>query len=447
MTQKIKVQNGNVVYSTPDGTDVNLTVEGDAHVHTVVRVGTDINASGQISTPDGSTADLVIKTETDGLASGSIKLEPALGGNILLNQAIWPTNFATPGMFLGVSDLNVLSYQLLVLGIVGSDTLTSGQLAIDYPDAIPGQIVAGPTVIYTCISSGTWRASASALGFTPVNKAGDTMLGSLVLNANPTSNLEAATKQYVDSIAQGIIAKPAVLAATTVNLTSTYNNGAAGVGATLTSTSNGAFPVVDDVTLTAVFQGILVKNQSNAAENGRYSLSVVGDAFTQWELTRCGYCDTADEIPSSYVFVQAGTVNIGTGWVALVDDPLSFTVGTDNINWVQFSGPNLNTGEITINTQPGDYMLQLSDAFNTLIRMTKATPTVLTIPNDTTANLPIGSAVLIGWNGLGQVSIAGEAGVTIDTPDSYNIGKQFGKITAIKTGANHWEIEGNLEPI
>lgn len=37
------------------------------------------------------------------------------------------------------------------------------------------------------------------LGYTPVNKAGDTMLGNLVLNADPSIALGAATKQYVDN--------------------------------------------------------------------------------------------------------------------------------------------------------------------------------------------------------------------------------------------------------
>ena len=106
-----------------------------------------------------------------------------------------------------------------------------------------------------------------------------------------------------------------------------------------------------------------------------------------------------------------------------------------------------STNYLTINTQASDYTLQLSDAYNTLVRITKATLAIVTIPNDTTANLPIGSAVLIGWNGVGQVNIAGESGVVIDTPETYSIGKRYGKITAIKTGANHWEIEGNLYPV
>lgn len=47
-----------------------------------------------------------------------------------------------------------------------------------------------------------WTASTltTLLGYTPVNKAGDTLTGFLTLNAAPTSNLHAATKLYVDSV-------------------------------------------------------------------------------------------------------------------------------------------------------------------------------------------------------------------------------------------------------
>jgi hypothetical protein len=101
---------------------------------------------------------------------------------------------------------------------------------------------------------------------------------------------------------------------------------------------------------------------------------------------------------------------------------------------------------ITINTQAGNYTLQVSDAFNTLIRMTSSSANTVTIPNDTTADLPIGAAVLISQNGTGQTSIVAAGGVTIISPDSLNIGRRYGKITAIKVGANSWEIEGNLAP-
>ena len=157
----------------------------------------------------------------------------------------------------------------------------------------------------------------------------------------PTATHHPANKAYVDEVAEGLKAKPAAELATTGPLTATYNNGTAGTGATLTATTNGAFPIIDGVTLTSTtpgLNGVLVKNQTDPAENGRYNLTQQGDETKPWILTRCGICDNANEIPGSYVFVKAGTLYGGTGWTAYVDDPSTFTVGTDDITWFQFSG-------------------------------------------------------------------------------------------------------------
>jgi hypothetical protein len=170
--------------------------------------------------------------------------------------------------------------------------------------------------------------------------------GSVTLPADPSDSLHAATKQYVDNTASGVVAKPQVLAATSTNLVVTYANGTAGVGATLTATSNGAWPeTVAGATGWSIGKGLLVKNQTNKAHNGRYYLSDLGSASTPWVLTRCGYCDEADEIPGAYIFVQAGTL-AGTGWIQTVADPATFVVGTDDIDVFQFSG----SGTITAGT-------------------------------------------------------------------------------------------------
>ena len=152
-----------------------------------------------------------------------------------------------------------------------------------------------------------------------------------------------ATVAYVDEVAQGLQTKPAVNIATTANLTGTYNNGTLGVGATLTATSNGAFPAIDGITLDTQYQSILLKDQTNKAENGRWVLTTVGDVSNPWVLTRCGLCDEADEIPSAFMFVSDGTTNEGSGWVLVVDDPTTYVVGTDDINVYQFSGAGTYT--------------------------------------------------------------------------------------------------------
>ena len=176
--------------------------------------------------------------------------------------------------------------------------------------------------------------------------AGATFTGAVTLHADPSNALEAATKQYVDNTASGIVAKPQVLGATTANIDATYSNGTAGVGATLTHNTNGAFPAeAGGASGWAVGKGILVKNQTNKAQNGRYYISDMGSASTPYVLTRCGYCDEASEIPGAYIFVQDGTSE-GTGWIQVVADPTTFVVGTDNIDVFQFSG----SGTITAGT-------------------------------------------------------------------------------------------------
>jgi hypothetical protein len=179
------------------------------------------------------------------------------------------------------------------------------------------------------------EASAASI-YAPLS--GATFTGTVTLSADPTQALQATTKQYTDSLAAGIVAKPQVLGATTANIDATYNNGTAGVGATLTHNVNGVFPAeAGGAAGWAVGKGILVKNQTNKAENGRYFVSDMGSESTPYVLTRCSYCDEADEIPGAYIFVQEGT-NKGTGWIQVVDDAATFVVGTDDINVFQFSG-------------------------------------------------------------------------------------------------------------
>lgn len=191
-------------------------------------------------------------------------------------------------------------------------------------------------------AAGTITASLTGLASQNLPLAGGTLTGFLTLHSDPSNALHAVTKQYVDNVAEGIHVKPAVKAATTVNLTATYDNGTLGVGATL-NLGTAATLDIDGVTAWAQFDGILVKNQTNKFENGRYYVSQVGNASTAWILTRCGFCDEASEIPSSYVFVQEGTTYSGTGWVAIVEDFANFDVGVDDITWSQFTGEGTYT--------------------------------------------------------------------------------------------------------
>lgn len=179
---------------------------------------------------------------------------------------------------------------------------------------------------------------------TKVNKAGDSLSGYLTLHADPQQAMHPATKHYVDAVAQGLSVKPAVRLATTTNIAGNYSNGTMGVSATLTGTTNGAI-VVDGVT-PGVGDRILIKNQTLKSHNGDYVVQQVGNASTPFILKRTVTLDESHEVPGSYFYVFDGASLKGTGWSFIVDAPITFAIGTDDINVFQFSGQgNLMAGD------------------------------------------------------------------------------------------------------
>jgi hypothetical protein len=157
----------------------------------------------------------------------------------------------------------------------------------------------------------------------------------------PTSSSDAATKQYVDDIAQGLHVHAPCFTAGNDTLailtggTITYNNGTAGVGANLvlsgSPTANYLSANCFDGNVTAVVGSrILVYKQLNLAHNGIY----VVDSATV--LTRATDFDTPTEMAGGdFTFVQNGDDYNDTGWV--MTDPVTI-VGTSPVIFVQFSG-------------------------------------------------------------------------------------------------------------
>jgi len=158
--------------------------------------------------------------------------------------------------------------------------------------------------------------------------------------ATPTASTDAATKGYVDGVAEGLHIHAASYAATTANLNATYSNGTSGVGATLTNAGAQAAFATDGVS-PSINARILVKNQTNTSQNGIYTLTTVGSGSVNWVLTRATDFDTAAEISGGdFTFVDAGSTLANTGWVS-VDEVT--TVGTDPIVFQQFSGAGTYT--------------------------------------------------------------------------------------------------------
>jgi hypothetical protein len=149
-----------------------------------------------------------------------------------------------------------------------------------------------------------------------INTAGDTLTGFLTLHADPADSMHAVTKQYVDAVATGLDLKASVRAAT-VNA-----NIDLATGGTLT---------VDGVAL-AVGDRVLVKNQTDATENGIYVV-----AAGEWlRATDADGTPDSEVTSGMFTFIEDGVVNGDNGWTLVTNDPI--VLGTTPLQFTQFTG-------------------------------------------------------------------------------------------------------------
>ena len=194
---------------------------------------------------------------------------------------------------------------------------------------------------------------AIAIEYTPVNVAGDTMLGSLNMNSNaliglatPVNGSDAVNKTYVDNAVAGLSWKDSVDAATTAQITRSGEQ------------------TIDGVALVSGNR-VLVKDQSDQTGNGIFEVR-----SGVWVRT-----EDADNSPNheigggTAVFVTGGNTNTDTGWVITSPNGTA-TLGTDNIVFTQFTGGTTYSEgdgiDITGNVIAVDNTVVRTSTFNSL---------------------------------------------------------------------------------
>jgi subtilisin-like proprotein convertase family protein len=150
------------------------------------------------------------------------------------------------------------------------------------------------------------RADAIAAGLADPMKAAGTV----------TIRSKAGNIDVLDAPLPGLPPN-VVRVVTTGNLAATYAQNQPGTrSSTLTATINGSLNAgtgVDGVTDLRIGDRVLVRNQSNAAQNGIYSITSLGSSTTRWVLTRATDSDTAFKLLDNMTVtaldgVQAGKV-------------------------------------------------------------------------------------------------------------------------------------------
>jgi hypothetical protein len=258
--------------------------------------------------------------------AGGTGLEAVVTDNLVTINATGLINSNLSGS-AAISNANLANPTV----ILGSSTLTLGATTTDIA-GLTSLIVDDITTNGQTIST---TASNKDINLSP-HGTGTVIVPSGYEDRSGFAGQSLANKAYVDQVAQGLDAKPSAKVATTANLSATYSNGTAGVGATLTNSGSQAAFAVDGVTPT-VNDRILVKDQTAAAQNGIYVLSTAGSGSSNWVLTRATPEDQPAELSGgAFVFVESGTAGGNNGYVFTHTGAPTF--GTTTLDVSQFSG-------------------------------------------------------------------------------------------------------------
>jgi trimeric autotransporter adhesin len=309
---------------------------------------------------------------------------------------------------------------------VGGDTVAT----LNAVQTLTNKSMSGSANTFTNIPNSALVNSQITLGTTNIALGGTALapvgLTSVTVTQDPLTNFQLATKQYVDTLAASGIHyhEPVYVESpnTAGNLNATYNQpGGAGdgVGATLTNAGTQVALTIDGV-LTTVGMRVLIYNQTNAVQNGVYTVTTVGDGSTNWVLTRATDADTYSPFSPDALgqgdafFVQAGATGAGETYICNTVGTIVF--GATNITFAQISSAQVYSAGTGLSL----------------------TGTVFSIANTAVTAGAYGSATQVGTftvNAQGQLTLAGNTTVTPAVGSITGLGTGVATALAINVGS------------
>jgi hypothetical protein len=224
--------------------------------------------------------------------------------------------------------------------------------------------------------------------------------------ALPTLDSDAASKAYVDSVANGLDVKRSVVASSETDLDSN-----ASITGTITYTATGGTSARGQITATLTVSNIftldghdfgsaedgtrvLIKEQTSGAQNGIWITTILGTSLT---LDRATDFDKDSEVTSgAFTFVEKGNHCVNCGYVLITSDPIIIGGGSGTVLvFGKFSG----TGEITA----GSGLTKTGDAINAI-----GSDTIIANVNDIEINSSsISDQILLSSGSVGVASTFG----------------------------------------
>ena len=418
-------------------------------------IGENITTVGVVAAT-GNVSGGNITTAGEVEATGNITGGNVDGGNLV------SANFFTGTLIDGTSNITITNNGNIDLVSAGNSTAVISGTGLDITGTVDANGVGTFGSIITPSVTGTTGnltlTAGSSDDYVEIRPTGtgQVHVGGFKIESlgAPTASTDAATKQYVDDLAQGLaIQAPAIVAstgtlATMSGGTVTYDNGTAGVGATLTI-SGSTLTAIDGITL-STDDRIVIKDEATSAHNGIYTYT------STTVLTRATDFDTPTEMAGGdFVFIQQGTIYNDTGWV--MTDPVT-TVGTSDVTFVQFSGAgsftagagltltgtefSVNIDGVTTDIQGGNVVVKTSAQFTTP-DIGAATGTSLSATGNVAGGNLTTAGVVSATGNITGGNVAGTTGTFTDVAGSLTTAAQP-NVTSVGTLVD-LTVTGNVD--
>ncbi len=314
-------------------------------------------ADSQITTAKIADSAITSAKINDGaIVNADINASAAIAATKIHDGTISNTEF---GYLNGVS--SNIQDQLDAKGASNANLTAIGNLA-----TTDGNFIVGSGSTWVAETGSTARASLG-LGTISTQAANSVAIsgGTITGLGAPSSGSDAATKTYVDDLVTGLKTRIITRVATTanINLSNALENG----------------DTLDGITL-ATGNKVLVKDQTDATENGIYNVVASGAA------TRDTDYDTVAELAGQLVIVQEGSSNADKIFLCTTDN--SGSIGSVNIVFTVVTPSNV--GDVTLN------------GVQTLTNKTLTSPVISDIVSVSNGNISVSP------NGTGKVLLDGD---------------------------------------
>ncbi len=364
-----KITDANVTTAKIDADAIDGTKIADDSINSEHYVDGSIDtahiADSQITTAKIADSQITSAKITDGaIVDADINASAAIDATKIHDGTISNTEF---GHLNGVS--SNIQTQLDAKGASNANLNTIGGLSNS-----DGNFIVGSGSTWVAEAGSTARASLG-LGTISTQAANSVAIsgGTITGLGSPSASSDAATKNYVDNLVTGLKTRIITRVATTanINLSNALENG----------------DTLDGITL-ATGNKVLVKDQTDATENGIYNVVASGTA------TRDTDYDTVAELAGQLVIVQEGSTNADKIFLCTTDN--SGSIGSVNIVFTVVEPSNV--GDVTLN------------GVQTLTNKTLTSPVISDIVSVSNGNISVlpngsGKVLLDGDGSSGGVAV------------------------------------------